>query len=180
MPRGTDRASPPKVSEFMTGVPATVDEDLSLQDAAERMFLSNIRHLPIMRAGRLIGVLSSRDVAVLTSLPGVDARTTRVSYATDGHLYECGPDAPVDEVAREMEAHRYGAAVVTEQGNPVGIFTTTDALRALRQLVAGHEVERQVSATHVVDVPAERERVEHHVRMGDLTALPEPSMGRKL
>jgi acetoin utilization protein AcuB len=45
------------------------------------------------------------------------------------------PDTPVDEVAREMADRRYGCAVVIEGGKVVGVFTTTDALRALSELL---------------------------------------------
>jgi acetoin utilization protein AcuB len=46
-------------------------------------------------------------------------------------VYCVSPDAPLVEVAREMAEHKYGSAVVVEGPKVVGVFTTTDALRAL-------------------------------------------------
>ena len=47
------------------------------------------------------------------------------------HFYSVEPDAAVDVVAREMARHKYHAALVVSHGRALGVFTTTDALRAL-------------------------------------------------
>jgi hypothetical protein len=49
-----------------------------------------------------------------------------------------------------------------------GIFTTTDALRAVRALVTGEQVEPMVKPTHIVDQPKVRPHVEHTVRLGEI------------
>jgi acetoin utilization protein AcuB len=41
------------------------------------------------------------------------------------------PDEALDVAAREMSKRKWGSALVTDQGKVVGVFTTTDALRAL-------------------------------------------------
>ena len=47
------------------------------------------------------------------------------------------PEAPLDEVVREMAEHRYGSAVVLANGKVVGMFTTVDACRAFAELLHG-------------------------------------------
>jgi acetoin utilization protein AcuB len=51
-------------------------------------------------------------------------------------VYSVGPDAHLDTVARTMAEHKYGCAVVLYKGKLLGVFTTTDALRALADLSA--------------------------------------------
>jgi CBS domain-containing protein len=97
----------------------------------------------------------------------VKAKKIKVDEAMTEHVYTCTIDAPLGDVAAMMEEKRYGCAVVLQDDYVVGIFTTTDALRAVRTLIAGKKVERKATATHLVDVTGERERVEHRVRLSD-------------
>ena len=60
-----------------------------------------------------------------------------VEEAMNTSVYAVGPDAPLDEVAGEMAGHKYGSAVVLQNGKVVGIFTTVDACRALQELLHG-------------------------------------------
>ncbi len=62
---------------------------------------------------------------------GVDLTEDRVDDAMSVDAYAVPPDAPLAEVSTHMAANRYGCAVVIERGRVIGIFTTTDALRAL-------------------------------------------------
>ena len=139
----------PTVAQFMTHTPASADEELRLADAQERMFIDNIRHLVVHRGGQVTGVLSTRDVTLALSLPGVDAKALTVRDAMSPHPYVCPPNAPISEVAHEMERHRYGSALVVEGEEVVGMFTTTDALRALRQLATGKPAEPAVRPDHL-------------------------------
>jgi CBS domain-containing protein len=156
------------VSHFMTLQPCTVDHGLSLDDAGDRMTANNIRHLLVTRSGRLVGVLSNRDIsvarAILSKKKGDNAK---IDEAMSEDVYTCGVDTALEEVATQMEEHRYGCAVILDDDFVVGIFTTTDAMRALRSVIRGEAVEPRTIPTHLVDVTAEREKVEHHVRLSD-------------
>jgi CBS domain-containing protein len=61
MAEGADAAITP-VSDYMTAAPEVLQPDSELADAAHLMLDMGIRHLPIVRSGRLVGVLSMRDV----------------------------------------------------------------------------------------------------------------------
>lgn len=170
------------VGDFMTAEPCTVGSDLSLFDAKERMSLNNIRHLLVERDGRLVGVVSSRDLSFAETLGKVDLNRTSVSEAMSRKVYMCAPTDDLAEVAREMEAHRYGCAVIVEDIVVVGIFTTTDALRALRQVLTG-ETSREVNPTHVRAQVGERDvhLSQMHMRVSDVLRLrgasPETAQG---
>ncbi len=155
------------ISEYMTRNPMTIAPNLRLEDARERMYVNNIRHLVVVDGPTVVGVLSTRDLYLLASLVKLDQAEVTVASAMAVKPFTCGPQTPLLDVAREMEAHRYGCAVVIDQGKPVGIFTTTDALRALRAQLLGVKVPPQVRPSHEM-APHEREKIKHHVRLGDL------------
>jgi len=157
----------PVVGDFMTLTPCTADEGLSILDAQDRMNANNIRHLLVTRNDHLVGVLSSRDVDFALSLPGVVAERLSVFQAMTTAPFTCGPKASLAAVCQEMEAHRYGCTIIVDDGLVVGIFTTTDALRAVRSLATGEPVERMVNPSHVVEQPKVRPHIEHAVRAGD-------------
>ncbi len=152
----------------MTVQPCTVDHGLALEDARDRMWANKIRHLLVMRGGHLCGVLSERDISLAMGLPGMKLAQPKVEEAMSTHVYACQVDTPLEDVVAEMEAHRYGCAVVLDDEYVVGIFTTTDALRVVRTLLTGAPVEPMAAPTHLVDLTGEREKVTHHVRLGAL------------
>ncbi|MBK6920098.1 MAG: CBS domain-containing protein [Deltaproteobacteria bacterium] len=152
-------ANDPTVAEYMTALPATADVGLRLADAEERMTMDNIRHLVVMREGHVVGVLSNRDIAVALSTPGTDAKKLLVGDAMSERPYACAPTTRLSEVALAMEANRWGCALVIEGDDVVGVFTTTDALRALRALATGRPAEPATRAQHMP--PAEPEPPRH-------------------
>lgn len=137
----------PTVARFMTVAPVSADQGLRLVDANERMFLNNIRHLVVHDGGHVVGVLSTRDVALALSLAKEPASLT-VRDAMVEAPYTCAPNTPLADVVLEMEKHRYGCAIVVDGPELLGIFTTTDALRAVRALITCHEVEPVTKPTH--------------------------------
>lgn len=137
----------PTVAQFMTSEPASADEGLLLADAAQRMSMDNIRHLVVVADGRVVGVLSSRDIAVALSMPGVDRKRIAVRDAMSDQPYVCSPSTAISEVAHAMESHRWGCAIVVDGEEVVGVFTTTDALRALRALATGKSVTADAAVT---------------------------------
>lgn len=139
----------PTVAQFMTEEPATADEELSLADAYQRMFIDKIRHLVVIRNGHAVGVISARDIAMAAAV-GVDKSSKlKVRDAMSKNPYKVGPTTPLSEVAHAMEAHRWGCALVVDGEDVIGVFTTTDALRALRQLATGKPAEAAVPADHL-------------------------------
>ncbi len=151
----------PTVAQFMTTNPATAESGLRLADAQERMYLNNIRHLVVHENGRLRGLLSTRDSALALAVSG-DSKKLTVADAMSREPYTCAPDTPISKVAEDMEAHRYGCAIVVEGDELLGVFTTTDALRALRALATGREAEPVTRPTHNDDHSAD---TPHHVKL---------------
>lgn len=118
----------------MTVSPVVVGIGDTLADAHRLMRARGIRHLPVLDAGRLVGVLSQRDLYLAESLRGVDPETDTVREAMSGDPYTVPPGAPLEEVAAAMAERKVGSAIVVDRGAVIGVFTTVDALRALARL----------------------------------------------
>jgi acetoin utilization protein AcuB len=125
------------VGQYMTATPASIAHDASLADAHQLMSQHACRHLPVLRDGAIVGVLSDRDVAVVESLGRTPSAQIRVVEAMTPVPYAVPKDMPLGRVVRQMQRNKYGCTLVTNGagGSPVGIFTTTDALRALHELL---------------------------------------------
>lgn len=121
----------PTVRDHMTPAPHTIGADATAERAIAMMRQHVVRHLPVLRGGELLGVVSQRDLLLLASLPGVNPAEVKVEEALAQEGFTVAPDAPLDEVAREMADRRLGSALVVEDRKLVGLFTTTDALHAL-------------------------------------------------
>ncbi len=123
------------VREFMTAGPHTIGADQPIAAANRLMREHRIRHLPVLDGDRLVGILTSRDLQLIESLPGVDSLVMTVEEAMTPDPYTIGPDSSLEWVALEMAEHKYGSTVVVEDAKVVGVFTTGDALRALTELL---------------------------------------------
>ncbi len=123
------------VQEYMSIAPVVVSSDGTLAEAHRLMRERSIRHLPVVDRGRLVGIVSQRDLYLLETLEGVDPGTEIVAEAMAQEPYAVPPDAPLEEVAAAMAKRKLGCAVVVDRGSVIGLFTTTDALRALANVV---------------------------------------------
>jgi acetoin utilization protein AcuB len=123
------------VRAFMTVSPFTIGVDQPLATAHALMRRHHIRHLPVLRGGELVGMVSERDLELLEVMPGVDARAITIEEAMAGMPYTIDADSSLEWLATDMCQRRADAAVVTEHGRVAGVFTTVDALRALEELL---------------------------------------------
>lgn len=120
----------PKIHTFMTLMPHTVGRDISIKTALELMREYHVRHLPVQEAGKLIGVLTDRDLKLAASFD--DAFKLTVEEVMTPDPYTTSPQTPLSHVIYEMEKHKYGCTIVqNDNGRVIGIFTAIDALRVL-------------------------------------------------
>lgn len=142
-PRSTEATTPesemglrgPTVAEFMTPAPHTIGYNQTLTAAHRLMREHRIRHLPVLKGGKLVGLVSERDLHLVETLREVDPDRVTVEEAMSSEPFTVSPDTPVETAASIMADQKYGSAVVVDRDQVVGIFTTTDALRATVELV---------------------------------------------
>ena len=119
------------IGEVMSTVPITIPDDLSLTDAQQRMFDHKIRHLPVLNGEHLVGLLSERDIALIGGIPSVKLDKVTVGQAMHEKPFTCNPGDSMREVTTTMLEHKFGSAIVMDDGKVVGMYTTVDALREL-------------------------------------------------
>lgn len=120
----------PMIQKFMTPMPHTIGKDITIRKAFEQMREYHIRHLPVQEAGKLVGVLTDRDLKLAASFKGAFELTVDEVMTSDPYIVQ--PETPLDQVVFEMAEHKYGCAIIQQQnGKVVGIFTAIDALRVL-------------------------------------------------
>ena len=127
----------PVVRQYMTPAPLTIGPMQSLASARQLMLEQGVRHLPVLDGGRLAGLLSERDLLLVESMPTVHPASVKVEEAMAQDVFAVGPDEPVADVAGTMVDRKIGSAVVIDDQRVIGVFTTVDALQALRELLRG-------------------------------------------
>lgn len=116
----------------MTASPHTINADLNLTAAKSMMKKYGVRHLPVRSGGKLVGVLTDRDLKLGVSLD--KAENLAVEEVMTPEPYSVTPNTSLAEVVKQMAKKKYGCAIVTEkQGAVVGIFTASDALRVMAE-----------------------------------------------
>ncbi len=123
------------VRQHMTASPITIGREQPLTVAHKLMREHRIRHLPVLQRGRLVGVVSQRDLHFVETLRDVDPSVVLVEDAMTEPPFTVAPGAQLRTVVREMAARRIGSAVVVERGKVVGVFTAVDGLRVLAELL---------------------------------------------
>lgn len=125
----------PTIQKYMTTSPHTIGDDQPMAVAQRIMRDNHIRHLPVLRDGKVVGLVSDRDLNLLESLKDVDPREVEVSEAMSQEPFVVAPDAQLDDVVRTMAEKKYGSAIVVQSQKVVGIFTTVDVCRAFAELL---------------------------------------------
>jgi len=115
----------PTIKDYMTSTIHSIGAEQTIARAHAVMREHQIRHLPVLQGGKLVGVLSDRDLYWMETLRDVDANSMRVDEGMAQIPYAVSPDTPLYDVAREMAEHKYGSAVVMSHEKVVGVFTTT-------------------------------------------------------
>ena len=93
----------PSVQKYMTTSPHTIGDDQPMSLAHAMMREHKIRHLPVLRGAKLVGLVSDRDLNMVGSLQDVDPRKVLVSEAMTQDPYLVSPDAALDEVVSMLE-----------------------------------------------------------------------------
>jgi len=127
------------IYKYMTVCPHTIGREQTLDVARRFMREHSIRHLPVLDAGALVGIVSDRDLEFVLSIAEVDPKHVLVEDAMTPEPYIVPPDAKLSRVAAEMAEHKYGSAIVVESGHVAGVFTTVDALRVLARMLEAEE-----------------------------------------
>ena len=103
-----------------------------------------IRHLPVLQEGRIVGIVSDRDLRSSTPALGDPARATAlqeilVEDVMGSDVVSALPDDPIEQAANTMRDRRIGCLPVVEDDELIGILTASDVMDALVYLVGANE-----------------------------------------
>jgi CBS domain-containing protein len=131
------------VKEIMMGSPVTLGPDDTLDLVNDVISLGRIRHIPVLDDGRLVGIISERDLmgGAVPAIFGLKQKSKSALLKTY-HIKEfmkkkvvtVKPDTPIKEAAKIMAQKKIGCVPVLSGGSLVGLVTTTDILRYVDSL----------------------------------------------
>ncbi|HKB79141.1 MAG TPA: CBS domain-containing protein [Thermoanaerobaculia bacterium] len=132
------------VRDVMVESVLTVTPEQTLRDALELLQSKRIRQVPVLEDGRLVGIITDRDIKRAT--PSILSHIDRAEY--DGVLDQTlvrqlmtrepmtiTPDAPLKSAVKIFISRKVGALPVLEDGVLVGLITQADALRVLYDML---------------------------------------------
>lgn len=141
------------VAMWMTPPVPSLHPEHSVQEAQTRLQQSRLQHLPVLYHGRLVGLLSDRDLLAALPSPAVTLSVKELRFHLQ-HLYVADimtlpvltvpPYTPLVEAAKLMQARKLDVLPVVSARHLVGLFTTLNMLEALRALLQ-HAAPRGVS-----------------------------------
>jgi acetoin utilization protein AcuB len=125
------------VSDLMTPVPNAVTLRTTIRQVIELMKAQGCRQLPVLDDGRLVGIITDRDVRLVMNSPLVlhgrwqdeeilEAVTTETCMTPNPMTVS--PDTPAYQAATMLSIYKFGALPVVDNGALVGIITVTDFL----------------------------------------------------
>ncbi|TMC42111.1 MAG: CBS domain-containing protein [Chloroflexi bacterium] len=119
-----------KVRELMTREPTTVEPNATLGEVATLMKQDDCGSIPVVQSGRLVGIVTDRDIVIRGIAAGSDPKTQRVSAIMSADPVTIGPDNDVTEAEKVMADRQIRRLPVVENGKLVGIIVTAQIARA--------------------------------------------------
>ena len=140
-----------QIVDVMTPNPRTVQPGDTLQSAAQVMDELNVGVLPVTDGGRLIGMLTDRDIVIRSTSAGQDPRTATVADAMTGEVRTLPADASVLDAIRMMKEQQLRRVPVVDTGGTlIGILSLGD--------LADAGTPEAGDALEAISTPAEPER----------------------
>jgi signal-transduction protein with cAMP-binding, CBS, and nucleotidyltransferase domain len=150
-----------QVQDVMSQATLTESAADSLRSAAEHMWRQQAGSLLVMDSGRLIGIITERDLLRAVAL-GADLDRSSVDEAMTAEVYTVGPDMPLQEAARHMATRWIRHLPVVQDGRVLGVVS----MRAITGIFAALSLAK-VTVEHDFDLRV-RERRLARIEHGDL------------
>ena len=122
-----------QIRDIMTSSPTTVETSITVAEAAKIMASEDIGPLPVVDGGRLVGIVTDRDLVVRVLAEDRDPKSTNVGDVASSELVTVAPDTALDEALRKMASAQVRRLPVVEGGRVVGIVAQADVARQTPQ-----------------------------------------------
>lgn len=154
--RGLHKGTRMRVEDWMRRKPVTISPQETLRTAWRIIREHRIRHLPVVEQGRLVGIVTDRDLRHALPSRAASLEMHEIPYLAEKvRIWEVMAravvtihrDAPVEEAAHLLLKYRIGGLPVVKGETLVGIITKTDLLRALIHRKQGQALRQPSSKT---------------------------------
>ena len=124
------------IEEYTSLDPVTVRADTKVEDVIALLREHGFRHIPVVKNGRPIGIISDRDVLIARPMGVTGVLLAHEVMTKDPYTVRL--DSLLEDVALTLSERKFSSALVlSNDGKLYGIFTATDALNALIEILRG-------------------------------------------
>lgn len=137
-----------RIKDVMTKNPFTVDSETLVLDAQKIMQENNIRRLPVVDKGKLVGIVTQHDLLRAAPSPATSLSIYELNYLLSKMKVKelmtknpvtVSPDTPFEEALRLGQEKKIGSFPVMDKGKLVGITTESDIVRVLARVLGLRE-----------------------------------------
>jgi acetoin utilization protein AcuB len=172
----------------MTKNPITVDSETLVLDAQKIMKENNIRRLPIVDKGKLVGIVTQHDLLEAAPSPATSLSIHELNYLLSKMKVKeimkknpvtLTPDTPFEEALRIGQEKKIGSFPVVDNGKLVGIATESDIIRFVTRILGIREEGSRITIEGLGGKLGDLERIvsivnQHHTIVLSMMSLPRP------
>jgi acetoin utilization protein AcuB len=178
-----------RIKDMMTKNPITVDSETLVLDAQRIMKENNIRRLPIVDKGKLVGIVTKHDLLEASPSPATSLSVFELNYLLSKMKVKeimrrnpvtVTPDTPFEEALRLGQEKKIGAFPVVDNGKLVGITTESDIIRFLTRALGIKEEGSRVTIEGLGGKLGELDKIvsianQHHTVILSMMSMPRPA-----
>jgi len=129
------------IRDLMTSSPATAEPSSTVADVAQVMAQEDVGPVPIVEGGRLVGLVTDRDLVIRVIAEGRDPNSTTIGEIASADLVTVQPDTELSEALQLMAQNQVRRLPVVEGDQLVGIVAQADVARAADEEQVGEVVQ---------------------------------------
>jgi acetoin utilization protein AcuB len=157
------------VRERMSYPVVSVSPDMPINEALNLMKKEHIRRTPVMKEGKLVGIVATEDLLNASPSPATSLSIWEMNYLLSKitikdvmtkDVMTVADDTPIEEAARIMADNKIGGLPVIREGKVVGMITETDLFKVFLELMGARESGLRVTV-HVKNEPGQLEKLTH-------------------
>ena len=177
-----------RIRDMMTKNPITVESDALVWDAQKILKENNIRRLPVVDKGKLVGIITKHDLLEASPSPATSLSVFELNYLLSKMKVKdimkknpvtVTPDTPFEEALRLGQEKKIGAFPVVDNGKLVGITSESDIIRFLTRVLGLKEEGSRITIEGLGGNLGDLEKIvsianQHHTIVLSMVSLPRP------
>ena len=177
-----------RIRDVMTRNPIAVDSETLVLDAQRMMKENNIRRIPVVDKGKLVGIVTKHDLLEASPSPATSLSVFELNYLLakmkvkeimKKNPLTLGPDTPFEEALRLGQEKKIGSFPVVENGKLVGITTESDIIRFVTRVLGLKEEGSRITIEGLGAKLGDLEKIvsvanQHHTVILSMMSMPRP------